>query len=118
VVTAAKDLTVFGPLAARSYREAASGAVVHCLVSPGVAAAELARFAWELGQAMAQSAPAEAFGAFHSAVVRSGKHRVEIRRLPSRAGLSLVLAVGSGDTVRPGLARLQVERIVTRLCEA
>ena len=109
------EITTFGPLTAYSYREAASGAVVHCLVAPDVSAAELAPFAWGLAQAMAQSSPAEAFGAFHSAALRSERTRVEIRRLSSPAGLALVLVVGGIDTGRPGLARLQIERVATRL---
>jgi len=118
VTAAAEGLTIFGPLAAQSFREPASGAVVHCLVSPGTVAADLAPFAWELAQAMAQSAPAEALGVFHSAVLRSGRARVEIRRLPSAAGLALILVVRGTDTGRPGLARLQVERTAARLSVA
>jgi len=91
---------------------------VHCFVSPGVPAALLAPFAWELAQAMAQSAPAEGLGPFHSAVLRSGSTRVEIRRLPSGDGPALILVVGGADTGRPGLARLQVERTVLRLSAA
>jgi len=118
VVAAAEDLTSFGPLDVQSYREAASGAVVHCLVAPGVAAPELAPFAWELTQVMTQSASAEALGVFHSAVLRSGKTRVEIRKLPAPAGPSQVLVMAGGDTGRPGLVRLQVERTAARLSEA
>src|SRR5262249_22543924 len=71
MAAAVVELTTFGPLTAHSYREAASGAVVHCLVAPNVSAAELAPFAWKLAQAMTQVSPADAFGAFHSAVLRS-----------------------------------------------
>jgi len=118
IAAAAEDLAAFGPLAAQSYREPKSGALVHCFVSPGVPAAELAPFAWELAQAMAQSAPAEALGSFHSAVLRSGSTRVEIRRLPSAGGPALILVVGGADTGRPGLAHLQVQRTAVRLSEA
>jgi hypothetical protein len=118
ITAVAEGVTIFGPLAAQSFREPASGAVVHCLVSPGAVAADLAPFALELAQAMAQSAPAEALGVFHSAVLRSGSTRVEIRRLPSAAGLALILVVGGIDTGRPGLARLQVERTAARLSVA
>jgi hypothetical protein len=118
VTAAAQDLTIFGPLAPQSFREPASGALVHCLVSPGTLAADLAPFACELAQIMAQATPAGALGAFHSAVLRSGSTRVEIRRLPSAAGLALILVVGGNDTGRPGLARLQVERTAARLSVA
>ena len=118
VTAAAQDLTIFGPLAPQSFREPASGALVHCLVSPGALAADLAPFACELAQIMAQATPAGALGAFHSAVLRSGSTRVEIRRLPSAAGLALILVVGGNDTGRPGLARLQVERTAARLSVA
>jgi len=117
IVAAAEDLTSFGPLAVRSYREVGSGALVHCLVAPGVAAAALAPFAWELARVMAQSVTAEALGAFHSAVLRSEKTRVEIRTLPAPARPSQILVVAGSDTSRPGLARLQVERTAARLSE-
>jgi hypothetical protein len=118
IAAAAEDLTSFGPLAVHSYREAASGAIVHCLVAPGVSAAALAPFAWELARVMAQSAPAEALGAFHSAALRSEKTRVEIRKLPAPAGSWQILVVAGSDTGRPGLARLQIERTSARLSEA
>jgi hypothetical protein len=118
LAAAALDLTTLGSLAALSYREPASGAIIHCLLSPGAPAAEVASFAWELAQVMAQSAPAEALGAFHSAVLRSGSTRVEIRRLPSAVGPPLILVVGGADRGRPGLARLQIQRTAVRLTGA
>ena len=118
LAASAEDLTALGPLAAQSYCEPASGAVVHCLVSPGIASADLAPLAWELAQVMAQSAPGEALGAFHSAALRSGSMRVEIRRLPSAVGPAPVLVVGGPDRGRPGLAHLQVQRTAARLSRA
>jgi hypothetical protein len=118
LAAAALDLATFGSLAAQSYREPASGAIIHCLLSPGVSAAEVAPFAWELAQVMAQSAPAEALGVFHSAVLRSGSTRVEICRLPSAAGPALILVVGGADRGRPGLAHLQIRRTAARLTRA
>jgi hypothetical protein len=118
LAAAAENLTMFGPLATQSYCEPASGTLVHCLVSPGVSAADLAPFAWELAQVMAQTEPAEALGAFHSAVLRSGSMRVEIRRPPSAAGPARILVVGGADRGRPGLARLQIERTAARLTGA
>ena len=115
VAAAAQDLDAFGPLQAQSYREPGSGALIHCFVPPGASAAELAPFAWELAQSMAQSPQAGPLGSFHSAVLRSGTERVEIRRLPSTAGPAPVLVVGGVDTGRPGRARLQVERVAARL---
>lgn len=115
---AAEDLEAFGTLTALSYREPASGALIHCFVPPGASAAELAPFAWELAQAMAQGPQAGPLGSFHSAVLRSGRERLEIRRLPSAAGPAPVLVVGGADTARPGLARLQVERAAARLSAA
>jgi hypothetical protein len=115
---AAEDLEAFGPLTAQSYREPASGALIHCFVPPGASAAELAPFAWELAQAMAQGPQAGPLGSFHSAVLRSGRERLEIRGLPSAAGPPPVLVVAGADTGRPGLARLQVERAAVRLSAA
>jgi hypothetical protein len=111
----AEDLQAFGPLTAHSYREPASGVLIHCFVPPGASAAELAPFAWELAQAMAQGSQAGPLGSFHSAVLRSGRGRLEIRRLSSAAGPAPVLVVEGVDTGRPGLARLQVERAAARL---
>jgi hypothetical protein len=115
---AAEDLQAFGPLTAQSYREPTSGVLIHCFVPPGASATELAPFAWELAQAMAQGSQAGPLGSFHSAVLRSGRERFEIRRLPSAAGPAPVLVVGGADTGRPGLARLQVERAAARLSAA
>ena len=115
---AAGDLEAFGPLTAQSYREPASGALIHCFVPPGSSATELAPFAWELAQAMAQGPQAGPLGSFHSAVLRSGRERLEIRRLPSAAGPAPILVVGGADTGRPGLARLQVERAAARFSAA
>jgi hypothetical protein len=115
---AAGDLEAFGPLTAQSYREPTSGALIHCFVPPGTSATELAPFAWELAQAMAQGPQAGPLGSFHSAVLRSGRERLEIRRLPSAAGPAPVLVVAGADTGRPGLARLQVERAAARFSAA
>ena len=112
---AARDLDAFGPLQGQSYREPTSGVLIHCFVPPGASAAELASFAWELAQAMAQGPQTGPLGSFDSAVLRSGTERVEIRRLPSATGPAPVLVVGGADTGRPGLARLQVERASARL---
>jgi hypothetical protein len=112
---AAQDLEAFGPLQAQSYRDPASGVLIHCFVPPGASAAELAPFAWELAQAMAQGPQAGPLGSFDSAVLRFGTERVEIRRLSSAAGPAPVLVVEGADTGRPGLARLQVERAAARL---
>src|SRR5262249_61889418 len=96
IVAAAEDLTSFGPLAVHSYREVGSGALVHCLVAPGLSAAALAPFAWELARLMAQSGPAEALGAFPSAVPRSEKTRVAILTLPAPARSPQYLVVAAG----------------------
>ena len=115
---AAANLEAFGPLTVQSYREPTSGVLIHCFVSPGASAAELAPFAWELAQVMAQGAEAEVLGSFHSAVLRSGRERLEIRRLGSATAPAPVLVVAGADTGRPGLARLQVERTAARLSGA
>jgi hypothetical protein len=112
---AAEDLEAFGPLTAQSYREPTSGALIHSFVSPGAPAAELAAFAWELAQAMAQGTETGALGPFHSAVLRSGTERLEIHRLSSATGPAAVLVVAGAETGRPGLAHLQVERVAARL---
>ena len=112
---AADDLEAFGPLRAQAYREPTSGVLIHCFVPASARAAAVATFAWELAQAMAQGAQALPFGSFHSAVLRAGTERFEIRRLRSAAGPAPVLVVGGADTGRPGLARLQVERAAARL---
>ncbi|MBI1726651.1 MAG: hypothetical protein HYR50_05240 [Candidatus Rokubacteria bacterium] len=115
---AAEDLEAFGPLTAQSYREPTSGALIHCFVSPAASAGELAPFAWELAQVMEQCAQVGALGSFHSAFLRSGSERLEIRRLSSSTGPAPVLVVSGADTGRPGLARLQVERTAARLSGA
>jgi len=115
---AEEDLEAFGPLTAQSFREPVTGALIHCFVPLGVSAAELAPFAWDLAQAMAQGPQAGPLGSFHSTVLRSGRERLEIRRLPSASGPAPVLVVEGADTGRPGLVRLQVDRAAARLSAA
>jgi hypothetical protein len=112
---AVEDIEAFGPLVVQSYREPTSGVLIHCFVPPGAPAAEVATFAWELAQAMAQGPQAGQLGSFHSAVLRAGTERYEIRRLPSATGPAPILVVGGVDTGRPGRARMQVDRAAARL---
>jgi hypothetical protein len=114
----AEALDAFGKLTATSFRDVEQGALVHCFLPPEAAAAPLAAFGCALGAAMSAESPAGGFGSFHSAVLRSGTKRLEVRRLPSAAGAAAILLVGGADTGRPGLARLQVERAAARLLGA
>src|SRR6266700_6260406 len=114
----AEALDAFGKLTASSFRDIERGALVHCFLPPEAAAAPLAAFGCALVAAMSVEGPAGGFGSFHSAVLRSGPKRLELRRLPSAAGAAAVLLVGGADTGRPGLARLQVERAAARLLGA
>jgi len=114
----AEALDAFGKLTATSFRDIERDALVHCFLPPEVAAAPLAAFGCALVSAMSAEGAAGGFGSFHSAVLRSGTKRLEVRRLPSAAGAAAVLLVGGADTGRPGLARLQVERAAARLLGA
>ncbi len=114
----AEALDAFGELTVTSFRDVERDALVHCFLPPGAAAAPLAAFGCALVSAMSAESPAGGFGSFHSAVLRSGTKRLEVRRLPSAAGAAAVLLVGGADTGRPGLARLQVERAAARLLGA
>ncbi len=111
----AAELDAFGPMHTTTFRAADSGASIHCFLPADVAAAPLAAFACALAEAMAAEGPVGGFGPFHSAVLRSGIRRLEVRRLPSATGAATILVVGGADTGRPGLARLQVERAAARL---
>jgi hypothetical protein len=111
-------LDAFGELTATTFRDIERGALVHCFLPPEAAAAPLAAFGCALVAAMSAERPAGGFGPFHSAVLRSGAKRLEVRRLPSAAGAAAILLVGGADTGRPGLARLQVERAAARLLGA
>jgi hypothetical protein len=114
----AEALDAFGKLTATSFRDVERGALVHCFFPPEAAAAPLAAFGCALVAAMSAERPAGGLGPFHSAVLRSGARRLEVRRLPSAAGVAAILVVGGADTGRPGLARLQVERAAARLLGA
>jgi len=114
----AEALDAFGKLTASSFRDIERGAFVHCFLPPEAAAAPLAAFGCALVAAMGAESPAGGFGSFHSAVLRSGTKRLEVRRLPSATGAAAILLVGGADTGRPGLARLQVERAAARLLGA
>jgi hypothetical protein len=111
-------LDAFGKLTPTTFRDIERGGLVHCFLPAGAAAASLAAFGSGLVSAMSAESPAGGFGPFHSAVLRSGTKRLEVRRLPSAAGAAAILIVGGADTGRPGLARLQVERAAARLLGA
>jgi hypothetical protein len=111
-------LDAFGKLTPTTFRDIERGVLVHCFLPAGAAAASLAAFGYGLVSAMSAESPAGGFGSFHSAVLRSGTKRLEVRRLPSAAGPAAILIVGGADTGRPGLARLQVERAAARLLGA
>jgi len=111
-------LDAFGKLTSTTFREIERGVLVHCFLPAGAAAASLAAFGCGLVSAMSAESPAGGFAPFHSAVLRSGTKRLEVRRLPSAAGPAAILIVGGTDTGRPGLARLQVERAAARLLGA
>jgi hypothetical protein len=111
-------LDAFGKLTPTTFRDIEGGALVHCFLPAGAAAASLAVFGCGLVSAMSAESPAGGFGPFHSAVLRSGTKRLEVRRLPSAAGPAAILIVGGAVTGRPGLARLQVERAAARLLGA
>src|SRR5438552_313687 len=91
----AEALDAFGKLTASSFRDIERGALVHCFLPPEAAAAPLAAFGCALVAAMSVEGPAGGFGSFHSAVLRSGPKRLEVRRLPSAAGAAAVLLVGA-----------------------
>src|SRR5207244_2949744 len=82
----AEALDAFGKLTASSFRDIERGALVHCFLPPEASAAPLAAFGCALVAAMSVEGPAGGFGSFHSAVLRSGTKRLEVRRLPPAAG--------------------------------
>ena len=95
LAASAEDLTTLGPLAAQSYREPASGAVVHCLRLPGHGRPPIwrrSRGSWLRPWRRVRLPKRSELSILPFSA--SGSMRVEIRRLPSAAGPAPVLVVG------------------------
>jgi predicted regulator of Ras-like GTPase activity (Roadblock/LC7/MglB family) len=80
-------------------------------LAPGLAARPLAQYARALREAMRGSA----LGPLESFILRMGEDRLVVREVDAGRGAAALLVAGGGPVDRLGLARLELERAVTRL---
>ena len=103
----AGSLTAFGPVSPTLLRDR-SGALCACLFLPSsLDALPLAGFAHDLHAALAGSE----VGRVASVILKLGAHRVVLRSMDDAA----TMLVGAGRIDRPGLARIELDRVATRL---
>ena len=106
----AGSLTAFGPVAPTLLRDRA-GALSACLFLPSsLEALPLARFARDLHAALGGAE----IGRVASIILKLGARRVVLRTMDGRSG-AVTMLVGGGPIDRPGLARIELDRAVTRL---
>jgi len=106
----ASSLTAFGPVAPTLLRDHA-GTLNACLFLPNsLDAVPLARFARDLHGALASAE----VGRIASVTLKLGARRVILKSMDGAAG-HVTMLVGVGRIDRPGLARIELDRAVTRL---
>ena len=106
----AASLTAFGPVAPTVVCDA-GGSFRVCLFLPGsLEALPLAQFARDLCGALEKAE----IGRVASVILRLGTQRLILRSVESASGHATIL-VGGGPVVRPGLARIELDRAATRL---
>jgi hypothetical protein len=111
----ARSLTAGGPLRALCFEDPTGPRLLYLLVGPDVDARAIGAFASDLYRVMEVDGQPGGVGPFQSVVVRLGSQRVVVRPVAATAERStLLVTAGPGDD-RPGLARLQLERLAGRL---
>lgn len=111
----ARSLTAGGPLRPFCFEDPTGPRLLYLLVGPDVDARAIGAFASDLYRVMEVDDQPGGVGPFQSVVVRLGSQRVVVRPVAATAERStLLVTAGPGDD-RPGLARLQLERLAGRL---
>jgi hypothetical protein len=114
----ARSITVGGPLRPLCVADSAGRLVLYLLVGPEVDPQWIGRLACDLYRVMGVEDAPGGVGPIQSVVVRLGSQRVVVSAVaenPERS--TLLVAAGPADP-RPGLGRLQLERLAARLAGA
>ncbi len=111
VRTLGESFRAFGPVVPTVLQDRATSLVCYMFLAPGVAARPLAQYARDLRDAMRGST----LGPLESFILRMGEDRLVVREVDAGRGAAALLVAGGGHVDRLGLARLELERAVTRL---
>ena len=88
---------------------------LHLLLDPGADAERLGRLASDLYRLVELEAEPGGVGPLQSVVVRLGSQRVVVQPVAPEGGRSTLLVAATPAADRPGLTRLQLERVAGRL---
>jgi len=111
VRTLGESFRAFGPVVPTVLQDRATSLICYMFLAPGVAARPLAQYARDLRDAMRGCA----LGPLESFILRMGEDRLVVREVDAGRGAAALLVAGGGPVDRLGLARLEMERAVTRL---
>lgn len=111
VRTLGESLRAFGPVVPTVLQDRATSLICYMFLAPGVVARPLAQYARDLREAMRGST----LGPLESFIVRMNEDRLVVREVDAGRGAAALVVAGGGPVDRLGLARLELERAVTRL---
>ena len=111
VRTLGESFRAFGKVVPTVLQDRSSSLICYMFLAPGLAARPLAQYARALREAMRGSA----LGPLESFILRMGEDRLVVREVDAGRGAAALLVAGGGPVDRLGLARLELERAVTRL---
>lgn len=111
VRTLGESFRAFGKVVPTVLQDRSSSLICYMFLAPGLAARPLAHYARALREAMRGSA----LGPLESFILRMGEDRLVVREVDAGRGAAALLVAGGGPVDRLGLARLELERAVTRL---
>jgi len=111
VRTLGESFRAFGKVVPTVLQDRSSSLTCYMFLAPGLAARPLAHYARALREAMRGSA----LGPLESFILRMGENRLVVREVDAGRGAAALLVAGGGPVDRLGLARLELERAVTRL---
>jgi predicted regulator of Ras-like GTPase activity (Roadblock/LC7/MglB family) len=94
-------------------QDATGGLTVHLLLEPGADAERLARLASSLYRIVEVGAEPGGIGPVQSIAVRLGSQRIVVQPVTVGGGPAALLVAATDH--RPGLTRLQLERVAARL---
>jgi len=111
VRTLGESFRAFGPVVPTVLQDRSTALVCYMFLTPGLPARPLAQYSRDLRDAMRGSA----LGPLESFILRMGEDRLVVREIDAGRGAAALLVAGGGPVDRLGLARLELERAVTRL---
>ncbi|MBI4013438.1 MAG: hypothetical protein HY359_14055 [Candidatus Rokubacteria bacterium] len=111
----ARSVTAGGPFRPLCLEDTTGRLLLYLLVGPDMDAGAVGTFASDLYRVMELDDEPGGVGPCQSVVVRFGSQRVVVRPVAATGEGSTLLVTAGPSGERPGLARLQLERLATRL---